>query len=323
MHLANPKTVLILYFLMSLTASAVPAQEASWNGPFLRHPAISHDGRTVAFAYAGDIWIVGAEGGAARRLTVNPAYDANPVFSPDGSQIAFSSDRAGQADIFVIDTAGVNEPWQLTYHGASDRPVGWTNDGAEVVFLSVRDLSPQRIATPYRVPSDGSRMPVKLMRTLTMHAAVSHDGSTFAFTRGYSPWYRKHYRGSGNYDIWLYNPADSSYRQFTSSDASEQNPMFAGDDKYLYFISELDGTFNLFRKGLDAPIEETGEQLTSFTEDGIRRSAISADGSTIVFSRGTDIFLMSLTQPGQPVKLDVRLPADSRENKITWETFTP
>ncbi|MBW7995080.1 MAG: peptidase S41 [Candidatus Glassbacteria bacterium] len=315
--------LLVLLPLLLLVQNPAPlAARANWGAPFLRHPAVSPDGRTVAFSYAGDIWTVPSSGGTARRITVNPAYDANPVWSPDGAGIAFSSDRAGQDDVFAIDTAGAGEPVQLTFHGSPDLPVGWTPDGSEVIFLAVRELSPRRIATPYRVPADGSRMPVKLWRVLAMHAAVSPDGGTYAFTRGYSPWYRKHYRGSGNYDIWLYNPSDSTYRQFTGSDASEINPMFAGQDSRLYYVSERDGAFNLYRKALDSSPDEPGEQLTSFTEDGIRRSAISADGSTVVFSRGTDFFVMSLGPSGDPRRLEVRLPADTRQNEIAWETFT-
>ncbi len=313
----------LLLLLLILTVPVAVAGEASWSGPFLRHPSVSPDGRTVAFSYDGDIWTVPTVGGTACRITIHTAYDANPVFSPGGARIAFSSDRAGNNDVFVIDTAGASEPLQLTYHGSRDRPVGWTPDGADVVFMAVRDLSPRRIATPYRVPADGSRMPSKLWSVLAMHTAISPDGGTYAFTRGYSPWYRKHYRGSGNYDIWLYNPAQNSYRQFTASDASEINPMFAGgNDSRLYYASERDGTFNLYRKPLDSLPEEAGEQLTRFIGDGVRRSSISTDGGTAVFSRGTDIYVMSLEQPGEPRKLDVRLPADSRGNATVWETFT-
>ncbi len=318
------RPLLFLFFLLLPAVPATHAEDAPspWSGPFLRHPSVNPDGRSVAFSYDGDIWTVPARGGAARRLTVHPAYDANPVFSPDGARIAFGSNRAGNNDVFVIDTAGASEPMQLTYHGSSDRPVGWTPDGLEVIFMAVRELSPRRIATPYRVPADGSRMPAKLASVLAMHAAISPDGGTYAFTRGYSPWYRKHYRGSGNYDIWLYNPADSSYNQFTTSDAAEINPMFDGGDSLLYYVSERDGTFNLYRKPLGASPDQTGEQLTSFAGDGIRRSAISADGGTLVFSRGADIYVMSLNPPGQPRKLAAGLPADSRGNATAWETFT-
>ena len=98
--------------------------------------------------------------------------------------------------------------------------------------------------------------------------------------------------------------------------------MFAGQDKRLYYVSERDGTFNLYRKPLNAAADAPAEQLTRFLDDGIRRCAISADGSIAVFSRGTDIFLMNLGPAGEPHRLEVRLPADTRENAIEWETFT-
>ena len=151
--LANRPLLPGIFILLSLLLTLpLSAEDARWGAPFLRHPSVSPDGRTVAFSYAGDIWTVPSTGGAARRLTVNPAYDANPVFSSDGSQIAFNSDRAGNTDVFVIDTAGTSEPRQITYHGGRETPVGWTPDGSEVIFLAVRELSPRRIPTPYRVP---------------------------------------------------------------------------------------------------------------------------------------------------------------------------
>src|SRR5215831_9758271 len=72
---------------------------------FARTPDISPDGKTIAFSYLGDIWLVDAQGGPARHLTMHEKHDFNPIFSPDGKQIAFSSNRHGSYDVFVVPIA--------------------------------------------------------------------------------------------------------------------------------------------------------------------------------------------------------------------------
>ena len=312
---------LLLSLLLQIAAIRPLAGQAHWGAPFLRHPAPSPDGRLIAFSYAGDIWLAANSGGAARRLTVNPGRDAHPVWSPEGGRIAFTSDREGHSDIFVVDTAG-SVPLQLTYHGSSERPVDWTPDGREVIFLDIRDLSPRRIPTPYRVPADGSRMPARLWSVLASDVRLSGDGKRYVFTRGWNPWWRKGYRGSSNFDLWHYEPSRNAYSRLTGSPACEHTPMWAPDQRSLYYVSEITGAANIFRRALEAPASEPGEAVTAYTGDGVRWARSSADGSLIAFERGTDIFLLSTLSPEEPRRLEVSLPADSRENPLEWKTFT-
>ncbi|MBN2287752.1 MAG: PD40 domain-containing protein [Candidatus Glassbacteria bacterium] len=302
--------------------TALPAAgEARWGAPFLRHPAPDPQGRRIAFSHGGDIWIVPAGGGAARRLTVHEAYDAYPVWSPRGDRIAFSSNRLGDPDIFVVDTLGA-AVFQLTFRGAGDRPVDWSADGSEVIFVSLRDFSPRRITTPYRVPADGGRMPSKLWPVLAADVRLSPGGDKIAFTRGYHYWWRKGYTGSGNYDIWLYSPADGNYQRLTGLAASEHTPLWPSDERLIYYVSEYAGAPNLFRRALTAPPDEPGEAVTFFREDGVRWARISADGTLVAFERGTDVYTL-FTGPGaEPKLLQVSLPADSRKNPDEWKTFT-
>ncbi|HUX07001.1 MAG TPA: peptidase S41, partial [Acidobacteriota bacterium] len=113
-----------------------------------RYPAPSPDGKTLAFSYQGDIWTVPVEGGRAMRLTVHEAYDYAPVWSPDGSEIAFSSDRFGNDDVYVIPSAG-GAAERLTYMSAGDTACGWTPDGGAVIFASNRDWSSHRVPVLY------------------------------------------------------------------------------------------------------------------------------------------------------------------------------
>src|SRR5215471_14417580 len=99
----------------------------------LRHPTVSRD--SVAFEYAGDLWVVSRSGGQARRLTSTQGVEIEPYFSPDGSKIAFTSTVAGNTDVYVVPTAG-GDPKRLTYHPTTDRVRGWTPDGRSVIFAS-------------------------------------------------------------------------------------------------------------------------------------------------------------------------------------------
>ncbi|HKY27108.1 MAG TPA: hypothetical protein VJM12_04100, partial [Pyrinomonadaceae bacterium] len=96
--------------LMLLTLSVTAFAQGT---RLLRHPTVSRD--RVAFAYAGDLWIVSRDGGEARRLTSTPGVETEPHFSPDGSQIAFTATVAGNTDVYVMPSAG-GEPKRLTYH---------------------------------------------------------------------------------------------------------------------------------------------------------------------------------------------------------------
>ena len=107
---------------------------------FARTPDISPDGKMVAFSYLGDIWTVETIGGVARPVTMHEAHDINPVFSPDGRSIAFSSNRHGSYDVFVVPSVG-GKPKRLTFDCATDMVTGWTPDGKNVVFASSRSTA--------------------------------------------------------------------------------------------------------------------------------------------------------------------------------------
>ena len=89
----------------------------------LRHPTYSNG--KVAFSYLGDLWIANENGTGVQRLTDNQARDVFPRFSPDGNWIAFSSNREGNYDVYVIPATG-GKPRQLTFHSADDNVVNWT-----------------------------------------------------------------------------------------------------------------------------------------------------------------------------------------------------
>src|SRR5262244_1921923 len=127
--------ILTLWAIVAFSAAA-PAQGTR----LLRHPAVSRD--SVAFEYAGDLWVVSRSGGPARRLTATPGVEIGPYFSPDGSQIAFTATVAGNTDVYVTPAAG-GDPKRLTYHPGIDRVRGWKPDGKSIIFASNRTSAPQ------------------------------------------------------------------------------------------------------------------------------------------------------------------------------------
>ena len=101
-----------------LTAQLYAADDAAW----MRYSTISPDGTTIAFTYQGDIFTVPTTGGRAFQVTTNPSHDTKPVWSPDGKQIAFASDRLGSMDIYIVDKNG-GIPTRLTTHSGNETPI--------------------------------------------------------------------------------------------------------------------------------------------------------------------------------------------------------
>ena len=103
-------------FVAALTLSlhAYAADDAAW----MRYPAISPDGTQIAFTYKGDVYTVSANGGRATQITTNPSHDTHPIWSPDGKQIAFASDRMGGMDIEGVAAATPEEIHKLAVERA-------------------------------------------------------------------------------------------------------------------------------------------------------------------------------------------------------------
>src|SRR5215831_7096881 len=138
----------MLPILAALSLCAVSQAQVK----LLRHPTYSNG--KVAFSYLGDLWIANENGTGVLRLTDNQARDIYPRFSPDGNWIAFSSNRDGNYDVYVIPAAG-GKPKQLTFHSANDTVAGWTPDGKRILFSSGRakGVFPS-VATLLEIPAE-------------------------------------------------------------------------------------------------------------------------------------------------------------------------
>src|SRR6266571_1814987 len=226
MKLKSIVFAVLLSFAISERASAEEAR-------LLRHPAVSRD--SVAFEYAGDLWVVPRSGGPARRLTSTPGAETEPYFSPDGSRIAYTSTVAGNTDVYAMSAAG-GEPKRLTYHPGLDRVRGWTPDGRRVVFASARDCVPQEsYFRLWTVSLDGGLAePLPLPRAFS--GTYSPDGRRVAyeeFSTAFVPnWYEasmwRHYRGGRTHPIEVMNLSDYSVEKLPWNNSNDTLPMWIG-----------------------------------------------------------------------------------------------
>ena len=224
---------------VTLTARSDP----NGNTRLLRSPSIS--GSHVAFAYAGNIWIVERAGGDARRLTSFAGEASNPQLSPDGASVAFSGQYAGNTDVYVVAARG-GEPQRLTWHPGSDIVQGWTPDGLAVVFASGRATeAPNASQRFWTVPASGGvAAPMPMPRAF--QGKISPDGRYVAY-RMPSSWdeERRNYRGGQNKPIWIMDLKSFEVVTTPWKDSKETDPVWSGSA--VYFLSDRDGVSNVWR----------------------------------------------------------------------------
>ena len=281
---------------------------------FARFPHVANDG-TIAFTYQDDIWIAGSDGSNPRRLTAHVARDFSPRFSPDGQWIAFTSNRMGNNDVYVVPTSG-GEPRQLTYFSGDDQALYWAPDGQSIVMASAR--GPHAFGSPmYRVALDGS-VPVPMGMDFGRSGMIKQDATLVAFNRNLPTYWRKGYRGNNSADIAVQDVRTGEITEITDTNLQEfrghvndVHPMW-GADGMLYFASERDGIFNIWRiasKGGPA------QQVTHHKDDGVQFPAISPDGRRIVYENEFDLWTLDVPN-GTPKKINLTMVADAKENDV-------
>jgi tricorn protease len=303
----------LLFFFAIATASA---QEPI---RFARTPDISPDGQFVAFTYLGDIWVVPTIGGVARHVTMHEKHEQNPVFSPDGKYLAFSSNRHGSYDVFVVPVQG-GRPTRLTFDSADDLVTGWSPDGQHVLFTSSRGTDFPNRSEVYRVPMKGGRA-VAITQHEGREGVYSPKGDQIAYVRGPGTWYRKGYRGSANDDIWICQADGSDPKQITHFNGQDHSPSWSPDGKFIYYVSEYHGTpANVVRQSLNNPKGEP-EQLTFHKDEGVRRARLSGNGQWLVYECGPDLWVLCI-KDGTFRKLAIEVNADDKTNLEKIVTFT-
>ena len=295
--------------LLLLALAATPALASNVDLP--RFPAISPDGSTIVFSWRGDLWKVPSRGGEAIRLTAHPGDDLGSAWSPDGSRIAFESDRDGYTNLYLMSPDGTDVR-QVTAFDARMSLVGFgTDDGGKPVLSFSAALEPElyRAPRPYRVPLEGGPAE-RMLGAFGSEAATSPDGRKVLFTRGDSSWNRRHYLGPDNRDVWVFDRSDGSYRRLTTWTGNDGKARWLGNDTVL-FLSDRDGqTVNVFTMPL-ATGEVDARPLTAFRGQDVVDYDVSADGGSLVVQVWDAMHLLDLRDPSaQPVRLAVTASED-------------
>jgi tricorn protease len=272
-------------------------------GPLLlQKPTLS---RThIAFAYAGDLWLVSREGGEARLLTSGDGTKSDPVFSPDGSMIAFTGDYDGNVDVYVMPSSG-GVPRRLTYHPAVDEVVGWAPDGKSVLFRSSRN-SYSRFNRLFTVSLTGG-LPHELPLPTAEFGAFSPDGKHIAYVpvdnnRRLSAIGWKRYRGGKASRVWIANLSDLNLDQLPRETSNDGNPMWVGNK--VYFLSDRNGLFSLY--SYDVKARKVEQALPS---NGADIKSASAGPGAIVYEQFGSLNLFD-PATGKSRAVAVTVPAD-------------
>jgi tricorn protease len=289
----------------------------------LAQPSLSPDARTIAFVSGGKIWTVPASGGTARLLVADGATDERPIFSPDGTKLAYISSKTGNGDIYVL-RLSVGTVSRLTYDDGYDQLDGWSADGRYVYF----DNSSRNIYGAhdiYRVPFAGGtpmRVVTQPYMNVFLAAPSPHDGTLAFNARGFagSQWWRVGHSHLDECEIWL-RTADGRYERVTTGEAKDEWPMWSRDASALYFMSDRSGAQNLWEQRPGG----TARQLTHFDSGRVNWPSVARSGSTIVFERNFGVWRYDVASGRAhqvPIRLEGAIEAPETTHVTEHDHFT-
>ena len=308
---------LLLLVLTCLLSASVSAQERPL---WMRYCAISPDGKTIVFSYKGDLFTVPVTGGAAKQLTTNPAYDSNPVWSPDGSKIAFASDREDCTNVWIVSKDG-GEPKQITTSSHFKTILTFTDN--DHVLFSMAEMPSRQSIIPgmskfpqiYEVSVNGGR--IRMYNALPM-ADININRKTgdilYHDIKGSEDMYRKHHKSPVCRDIWMLSKG--KYTKLTDFEGEDRTPVWTADGKGYYYLSERDGNFNVWFRSLDGA---QNVQITQHKTNPVRFLTASADG-TLCYGYDGEIY--TVRQGGKSQRVNISIVSDRSDRELIPDVLT-
>ncbi|HTV13537.1 MAG TPA: PDZ domain-containing protein [Acidobacteriaceae bacterium] len=281
-HVSLRRRLSVAGALLFASALAASAQSTPL---LLRNPSLSRD--KIAFVYADDIWTVPRDGGDAERLTSVASVTAGPYYSPDGSQIAYSTNQNGVVEVYVISADG-GIPRRITWDPEGNVAVGWTPNGKDVLFASARD-SFSDFQQLYQVHADGTGSPTVLPLPTAVWGSISPDGATIAYVpveQWQQAW--KHYRGGQTTPVWLVNLKSLDLVKVPrDSNSNDSYPVWEG--RTVYFLSDRNGPVSLFSYDT-----ETKEVKPVVDNHGYDLKTLAAGPGALVYEQFGSLHLYDL-----------------------------
>ncbi len=278
---------------------------------------LSPDGKQLVVAWRGDLWIASTSGGEARRLTHHPANDHMPWVSPDGTRVAFLSNRTGVDQVWLIALDG-GPAKQVTHHTEGFGLYGWFPSGDAVLVRARHDHHWRQGLRFFKRTLDPIDPLELLFDAYGGSASISPDGKHIVFAREGERWWRKGYVGPRASQIWTYDLEKKTFRKLTDGEHGERWPLWIDSDS-LYFVSQADGTFNLWRMNRDGTKRK---QLTFLKDDGVMFPHVSADRSTLVFRRLFDLYTYDPKEGGEPRHVSLVHAGDREIERVQRRTVT-
>jgi tricorn protease len=284
----------------------------------LQRPALSQT--QIVFNYAGDLWSVDRKGGRATRLTVGVGTETSPVFSPDGSTIAFTGEYDGNTDVFTIPATG-GVPHRVTYHPSADAAVGWSPDGKEIVFRSDRQAN-SRYTQLYEVPAAGGFAKI-LPLPMAYEGEISSDGANIAYSplgpsfsfdyNRYVAW--GNYRGGRASTIWITGLKDLNSAEIPHETGSDLDPVWVG--KMVYFLSDRSGPMTLYK--YDPATKAVTECVKNAGKPDVH--SLSSGPGGLVYDQLGEIYLYD-TATGQSHQVSIDVTGDLPEVRARIENVS-
>lgn len=315
----------MIFALIAITGCAQPAraeqnaqpnrdQAQKANVDLPRLPSISPDGAQVVFTWRGDLWKASSQGGFAERLTSHVADDTASAWSRDGQRIAFSSNRAGGVNLFLMNADGTGIS-QVTNTDRTLGLVGFGIDEQNNEVLTIQayfETDAYRSPRPYMVSTSGGEL-VRVHDAFGSFPSISPDGKRVLFNRGSSSWSRRGCDGSDAREVWLYTRADKSFKRLTNWKGNDGRAKWINNDEFAFASDREDNTVNLYRlrAGDD---DKQAKRLTKYKDTDVEDFDISADGRTLVFARWNRLNRLDLTQANSaPVELSILASEDETD----------